>query len=132
MMPLEKEFWIELQRRHSIARSQQQTPQAPPKKNVPLERLFLVEQKKRQFSSYSYDNLLISAGLLLELIKKYSELCQKINLKLPNNLFKQSELTKGAKIDNLSQNDLVNLVIAETILAEKMDEFIKKNTRSNT
>lgn len=127
-MPLEKEFWIELQRRHSIARSQQQTPQAPPKKNVPLERLFLVEQKKRQFSSYSYDNLLISAGLLLELIKKYSELCQKINLKLPNNLFKQSELTKGAKIDNLSQNDLVNLVIAETILAEKMDEFIKKNT----
>lgn len=128
MMPLEKEFWIELQRRHSIARSQQQTPQAPLKKNVPLERLFLVEQKKRQFSSYSYDNLLISAGLLLELIKKYSELCQKINLKLPNNLFKQSELTKGAKIDNLSQNDLVNLVIAETILAEKMDEFIKKNT----
>lgn len=127
-MPLEKEFWIELQRRHSIARSQQQTPQAPLKKNVPLERLFLVEQKKRQFSSYSYDNLLISAGLLLELIKKYSELCQKINLKLPNNLFKQSELTKGAKIDNLSQNDLVNLVIAETILAEKMDEFIKKNT----
>lgn len=127
-MPLEKEFWIELQRRHSIARSQQQTPQAPPKKNVPLERLFLVEQKKRQFSSYSYDNLLISAGLLLELIKKYSELCQKINLKLPNNLFKQSELIKGAKIDNLSQNDLVNLVIAETILAEKMDEFIKKNT----
>ena len=132
MMPLEKKFWIELQRRHSIARSQQQTPQAPPKKNVPLERLFLVEQKKRQFSSYSYDNLLISAGLLLELIKKYSELCQKINLKLPNNLFKQSELTKGAKIDNPSQNDLVNLVIAETILAEKMDEFIKKNTRSNT
>lgn len=128
MMPLEKEFWIELQRRHSIARLQQQTPQAPPKKNVPLERLFLVEQKKRQFSSYSYDNLLISAGLLLELIKKYSELCQKINLKLPNNLFKQSELIKRAKIDNLSQNDLVNLVIAETILAEKMDEFIKKNT----
>ena len=132
MIPLEKEFWIELQRRHSIARSQQQTPQAPPKKNVPLERLFLIEQKKRQFSSYSYDNLLISARLLLELIKKYSELCQKINLKLPNNLFKQSELTKGAKIDNPSQNDLVNLVIAETILAEKMDEFIKKNTRSNT
>lgn len=64
----------------------------------------------------------------MELIKKYSELCQKINLKLPNNLFKQSELIKGAKIDNLSQNDLVNLVIAETILAEKMDEFIKKNT----
>ena len=129
MMPLEKEFWIELQKRHSIiAQSQQQTPQAPPKKNVPLERFFLVEQKKRQFSSYSYDNLLISAGLLVELIKKYSELCQKINLALPQNLFKQSELIKGAKIDNLSQNDLVSLVIAETILAEKMDEFIKKNT----
>ena len=125
MMPLEKEFWIELQRRHSIARSQQQ---APPKKNVPLERLFLVEQKKRQFSSYSYDNLLISAGLLIELIKKYSELCQKINLALPQNLLNQSELIKGAKTDNLNQDDLVSLVVAETILAEKMDEFIKKNT----
>ena len=95
-------------------------------KKVTLERKFLLEKKKRQFATASLSDLKVLTDLFVKYLRLQVEVAKQKGIKIPNTIFRQVSLILNASLENSNERSLRELVVAQSILSEKLDEQINK------
>lgn len=115
-MTLENEFLGELQKRTEEKTSRKAT----------LERKFLLETKKRQFATATFSDLKVLTDLFVKYLRLQVEVAKQKGIKIPDTISKQVNLILNVNLENSNERSLRELVVAQSILSEKLDERINK------